>query len=112
MANLNLDTTSATPGVRRGLSQIQDLMTQNHSRLHDIYSERPWQGYLTPEVKSGLLERVGPEYREQVGNMLEGRSAAPEVGIGEIDTLLQQLKVNKELAEQANKPKKFNFWDE
>ena len=64
------DAESATPGVQRGLEQIQDIMSQNHSRLGDIYSERPWQGYLTPEVKENLLQRVGPDYREQVGNML------------------------------------------
>lgn len=67
---VRVETKSATPGVRRGLSEIEELMSQNHSRLGDIYSERPWQGYFNEPTKKSILQRIGPDYREQVGNML------------------------------------------
>lgn len=60
----------ATPGIRRGLDQIQDLMSQNKSRLGDIYSERPWIQRLSNENKQRLLELIDPQYREIVGNQL------------------------------------------
>jgi len=66
----SLDEAAATPGVRRGLEQIKEIMSQNHSRLGDIYSERPWQGYINEPTKESILQRIGPDYREQVGNML------------------------------------------
>lgn len=63
----------ATPGMRQGLSQIQDLMSQNKSRLGDIYSERPWAQRLNEENKRRLLKLIDSQYREQVGNQLYGR---------------------------------------
>lgn len=68
-----LDIATATPGVQKGLSQIQDIMFQNKSRLGDIYSERPWTQRLNEENKQRLLELIGSRYREQVGNQLYGR---------------------------------------
>ncbi len=60
----------STPGTSKGLSQIEDLMSQNKSRLGDIYSERPWTQRLSNENKQWLLELVDPQYREIVGNQL------------------------------------------
>ena len=61
---------TATPGTRKGLSQIQDLMQQNASRLGDIYAERPWTQRLSQENKQQLLELIDPNYREIVGKQL------------------------------------------
>lgn len=66
-------TLTATPGIQKGLSQIQDLMSQNASRLGDIYSERPWTQRLSDENKQRLLELIAPDYRELVGNQLYSR---------------------------------------
>ena len=65
-----LDTMTATPGTRKGLSQIQDLMSQNKSRLGDVYSERPWTQRLSEENKRRLLDLIDPQYREIIGNQL------------------------------------------
>jgi hypothetical protein len=67
----SLNEREITPRARRGLSQLTDIMEQDTGyRLGDIYSERPWQGYLNQPTRERLLERVGLDYREQVGNML------------------------------------------
>jgi hypothetical protein len=63
---------NATPGIQRGLSQIQDDMAKNASRLGDIYSERPWSQRLSTENKNSLLELIDERYRESVGNQLFG----------------------------------------
>ncbi len=67
---MNLDTLGATPGTRKGLSQIGDLMAENKSRLGDIYQERSWTQRLSEENKQRLLEMINPQYREAVGNQL------------------------------------------
>lgn len=78
----DLDLASATPGVQKGLSQIQDVMSQNKSRLGDIYQERPWTQRLSDENKQKLLEMIEPPYREQIGNQLSGRGKPYEVQSG------------------------------
>jgi hypothetical protein len=70
---------TATPGVRKGLLEIRDLMTQNHSRLSDIYSERPWKDYLNEVNKNELIQRVNPEYRERVGSELFGPAKSYQI---------------------------------
>ena len=55
---------------RKGLTQIQDLMAQNKSRLGDIYSERSWTERLSKENKDRILQMIDEKYREQVGQQL------------------------------------------
>ncbi len=62
----------ATPGTQKGLSQIQDMMQSNASRLGDIYSERPWTQRLSKENKDAILQMIDERYREQVGKQLYG----------------------------------------
>ncbi len=64
---------TATPGIQKGVSQIQDLMSSNASRLGDIYSERHWSQRLSEENKDTLLQLIDPQYREQIVNQLFGR---------------------------------------
>lgn len=66
------DIPQVTPGTRKGLSQIQDLMTQNASRLGDIYSERPWVQRINDVNKYKLLQMIDEQYREAVGKQLFG----------------------------------------
>lgn len=61
---------TATPGIQKGLDQIRDFMSQNKSRLGDIYSERSWTQRLSEDNKRRLLELIDPQYRETVGNQL------------------------------------------
>ena len=62
----------ATPGIRRGLSQIKDMMVSNKSRLGDIYSERSWTERLSQENKDALIRMIDEQYREQVVRQLFG----------------------------------------
>lgn len=69
-ASLKEGPQTATPGIQKGLSQIQDDIAKNASRLGDIYSERPWVDRLNIENKNSLLQLIDEQYREQVGNQL------------------------------------------
>jgi hypothetical protein len=64
------NTDYATPGIKKGLSQIGDEMAQNKSRLGDIYSERPWAQRLDDENRRRLLEMLDPSIKDTVTNQL------------------------------------------
>lgn len=66
----NPEITNMTPGMAKGIDQIQDDMSKNASRLGDIYSERPWTERLNVENKNSLLQLIDEQYREIVGNQL------------------------------------------
>lgn len=44
-----------TPKAQNAIMQIDDIMAANHSRLGDIYAERPWWDRLSEPVKDTLL---------------------------------------------------------